>query len=134
MADIDRTEITPRIGPVEPLVLEAKYQLPWKRERNQTACGKVIQRQNGDFNWRVVFSGVLTWSQLDALTALRSESGRVETRTAAFGTKTVVFDELSVTRADEESVGAVDDTPEPLYSFQLQTKELDDEDDGLFGE
>lgn len=129
----DPTEITPRVGPVEPIVMEAEYQLPWQRDSNQTACGQTIQRQNGDLDWRIVFRGVVTLSQLDALRGLRSNSGEVQTRTAVFGVKVVTFDELRVTRADEESVGSVEGNTEPLYSFQLQTKELED-DEGLFGE
>jgi hypothetical protein len=133
MSSANAVEITPRIGDVEPIVMEAEYQLPWERDANQTACGQTIQRQNGDLDWRIVFRGVVTLSQLDSLRDLRSNSGEVETRTAAFGVKIVTFDELRVTRADEESVGNVDGTVEPLYAFQLQTKELED-DEGLFGE
>lgn len=129
--NVDATNITPRIGDVEPIVVEAEYQLPWQRTSNQTACGQTIQRQNGDFDWRIVFRGVVTLSQLDALRDLRTQSGAVQTRTAAFRRKKVTFDELRVTRADQESVGSVDGITEPLYSFQLQTKELDD-DEGLF--
>lgn len=133
MVETNPVNITPRIGPVEPIVMEAKYSLPWQRDTNQTACGETIQNQNGDLDWRIVFRGVVSRSQLQELTSLRDSSGSVETRTAAYGVKTVVFDELQVTRADEQSVGEIDGEVEPLYDFQLQTKELDDDDGGLFG-
>lgn len=131
----DATEVTPRIGPVEPIILDAEYQLPWDRDNNQTACGQTIQTQNGDFNWRIVLSGVVTLSQLDALRGLRDDSSAVETRTAMFGVREVNFDQLNVTRPQSPSVIRVDGEVEPIYEIQLQTKELDERtDNGLFGD
>jgi len=130
----DPADVTPRIGPVEPIVQTAEYQLPWDRDNNQTACGQTIQTQNGDFNWRIVFSGVITLSQLDELRSLRNNASKVETRSAVFGVRSVDFDQLNVTRSSDPSVINVDGSAEPLYEFQLQTKELDEQtDSGLFG-
>jgi len=130
----DAASITPRIGPVEPITLTAEYQLPWDRDNNQTACGQTIQTQNGDFNWRVVFNAIVTVSQLDELRTLRNSASDVETRTAAFGIKSVNFDQLNINRSDEPSVIEVDGTVEPLYEIQLQTKELGaDDGEGLLG-
>jgi hypothetical protein len=128
----DATDVTPRIGPVEPITMTAEYQLPWQRDSNQTACGTTIQNQNGDLDWRIVFEGVLTLSQLDRLRSIRDQSGDVETRSAVFGVKRVTFDQLSVSRGDDRKVVETSNGTEPLYEFQLQTKELDDE-EGLFG-
>lgn len=130
----DAVDVTPRIGPVEPITMSAEYQLPFSRDTNQTACGETLQQQNGDLDWRIVFDGVVTLSQLDQLRELRSESGEVETRSAVFGVKTVTFDQLSVSRTDDNGTVEQDGTVEPLYEFQLQTKELSDgEDGGIFG-
>lgn len=131
----DAVDVTPRIGPIEPIVLDAEYQLPWDRDNNQTACGQTIQNQNGDFNWRIVFSGVLTLTQLDQLRALRRRADAVETRSAVFGVRSVNFDQLNLTRSQNPSVINVNGTIEPIYEFQLQTKELDEQtSDGLFGD
>lgn len=130
----DPTDVTPRIGPVEPIVLSAEYQLPWDRDNNQTACGQSIQTQNGDFNWRIVFNGVLTLSQVDQLRALRNNASAVETRSAVFGVREVDFDQLSLTRPESPSAIQVDGEVQPIVEFQLQTKELDEQgSNGLFG-
>ncbi|TKX58901.1 hypothetical protein EXE44_04980 [Halorubrum sp. SS7] len=130
----DATDVTPRIGDVEPIILDAEYQLPWDRDNNQTACGQTIQNQNGDFNWRIVLSGVVSLSQLDAIRAMRGDASGVETRTAMFGIREVNFDQLNVTRSENPSVINMGGEVEPLYEIQLQTKELNDQtDNGLFG-
>lgn len=122
------SEVTPRIGPIEPISMECDYQLPWDRQSNQTACGKTIQYQNGDTNWRIVISGILSIDQLRQLDALRGEDN-VEIRTAEFGKKTITFDQLNVTRSGEENSGEIDDEVGPLLEFQLQTKELSSSED-----
>lgn len=127
----DATEITPRIGPVEPITMEAEYQLPFDRDSNQTACGTTIQNQNGDFNWRVVFNGVVSLSEFRQLEQLR-DTETVETRSATLGVRDVQFDQLNATRTDENKDGEINGRVEPLIEFQLQTKELQD-DAGFLG-
>ena len=130
----DAIDVTPRIGPVEPIILSAEYQLPWDRDNNQTACGQSIQTQNGDFNWRIVFKGVMTLSQLDRLRALRESASAVETRSAVFGIREVNFDQLSLTRPESPSAIQIDGEVQPIVEFQLQTKELDEQGSSdLFG-
>lgn len=120
--------VTPRIGPVEPITMKCDYQLPWNRQSNQTACGTTIQYQAGDLNWRIVIDGVLTIDQFRELESLRGTQG-VEVRTAEFGIIEITFDQLNVTRNDEPSEAEVDGEVQPLLEFQLQTKELDQDED-----
>ncbi|WP_199240811.1 hypothetical protein, partial [Halorubrum sp. SP3] len=85
-------------------------------------------------NWRIVLSGVVSLSQLDAIRAMRGDASGVETRTAMFGIREVNFDQLNVTRSENPSVINMGGEVEPLYEIQLQTKELNDQtDNGLFG-
>jgi len=122
------TEVTPRIGPIEPVSMSVDYQLPWDRQSNQTACGQTIQYQNGDKNWRVVINGILTIDQLRALDDIRDQD-QVDVRTAEFGTFPITFDQLNVTRASENSVGHIEGDYGPLLKFQLQSKELEKDED-----
>lgn len=129
---LDESSVTPRIADIKPITMKARYQLPWNRQSNQTACGTTIQVPNGDLNWRIVIEGVISLGQFKDLNALRGEDS-VEVVTAAFGKKNIAFDQLDVDRADEDQVGDIQGDVGPLYHFQLQTKELeDDEDGGLF--
>lgn len=130
----DATQVTPRIGPVEPITMSASYQLPWSRDTNQTACGDTLQQQNGDLDWRIVFEGILTLEQVDKLRSIRTNSGEVETRSAVFGIKVVTFDQLQLDRTDKQKSIEANGTVQPAYQFQLQTKELETDDEGeLFG-
>lgn len=120
-------DVRPRIGNVEPVTMRCEYQLPFERQSSQTACGNTIQNQNGDMNWRVVIEGILTIEQLDAIGELRGQDS-VEVITAEFGRINVSFDQFNVTRASEEAVGDIEGEYGPLLSFQLQSKEEDDQD------
>jgi hypothetical protein len=121
----------PRIGNIEPITMRAEYQLPWNRQTNQTACGDTIQYQGGSKDWRVIIEGIMSKSQLDRLRQLRDQP-RVEVVTEEFGRMDVAFDQLNVTRADEEDVGEINGELGPLLQFQLQTKEdSDDEEEGI---
>jgi len=120
--------VTPRIGPIEPITMKCDYQLPWNRQSNQTACGTTIQYQAGDLNWRIVIDGVLTIDQFRELESLRGTES-VEVRTAEFGIIEITFDQLNVTRNDEPSEAEIDGEVKPLLEFQLQTKELDQDED-----
>lgn len=122
------SEVTPRIGTVEPISMTCDYQLPWDRQSNQTACGQTIQYQNGDKNWRIVISGIISIDQFRALNSMRGED-EVEVRTAEFGTQKVTFDQLNVTRAGDENTARIDDELGPKLEFQLQTKELSSSDE-----
>lgn len=119
-------QITPAIEGIEPLVMQVKYNMPWERQSNQTACGNTIQYQGGDMNWRLVIEGKLTRTQLQQLNQLRGQDS-VTVRTPEFGTFSVTFDKLNVTRADGEGVAEIDDQVQPIVNFQLQTKELDED-------
>ena len=120
--------VTPRIGPIEPITMKCDYQLPWNRQSNQTACGTTIQHQAGDLNWRIVIDGVLTIDQLRELESLRGTES-VEVRTAEFGVIDITFEQLNVARNDEPSEAEIDGETQPLLEFQLQTKELDQDED-----
>lgn len=130
---LGKESISPRIGDVEPITMQARYQLPWNRKSNQTACGTTIQVPNGDLNWRIVIEGVISLEQFREINDMRGED-TVEVVTAAFGKKEIAFDQFDVERTDDEDVGDIDGKVGPLFSFQLQTKELeDDQEEGLFG-
>lgn len=122
--------VRPRIGSgesaVEPIVMQAEYQLPWQRESSQTACGQTIQNQNGDLGWRVVLEGIMSASDLIQLNALRDQE-EVLVTTEEFGQVPVAFDNLTVTRADDEKWGEIEGEHSPILQFQLQTKESSDE-------
>lgn len=122
--------IRPRIGEgdasVEPIVMQCQYQLPWDRQSSQTACGQTIQNQNGDMNWRVTIEGIMSRSDLIQLNALRDED-QVVVVTEEFGKMLVAFDNLQITRADEEKWGEIEGEETPILQFQLQTKEQSDE-------
>lgn len=132
MARAQRTR--PRIGDgdneIEPVVMRAEYQLPWNRQSSQTACGQIIQNQVGDENWRITIEGVMTKEQMQQLDSMRGLD-TVPVVTEEFGQLQVAFDTLTVTRADEEKWGEIEGYTGPFLSFQLQTKE-DEEDEGLF--
>lgn len=125
----DYEPVSPRIGPIEPPVMRTEYQLPWNRKSNQTACGQTIQVQNGDLNWRVVIEGIMSLPQLNQLRSLRSEE-EIEVVTEEFGSMMVSFDQFNITRADDEDVAEINDVVGPLLSFQLQTKENNEENSG----
>lgn len=119
-------QITPAIDDIEPLTMEVQYDLPWDRQSNQTACGNTIQYQGGDMNWRLVIDGIMTRAQLQRLNRLRGQDS-VPVRTPEFGTFSVTFDQLNVTRADGEDVADIYGEEQPIVQFQLQTKELDED-------
>lgn len=122
-------EVTPRIADVEPVTMSCDYQLPWNRQSNQTACGRTIQYQNGDRNWRVVIEGIITIPQFRRLNELRG-SDQVTIRTAELGTLDIAFDQLNVTRNDNPAVADIEgtdaDLAQPLLEFQLQSKQEDE--------
>jgi hypothetical protein len=124
-ATLEATEVTPRVGPVEPITMTASFQLPWSNQTSQTECGRTIQNQNGDMDYRITIEGVLTKSQLDRLNRLRRESEKVPVRHAAFeqSVTDVAFDQLNVERVDDNAEIEVNGRVEPCYEFQLQTKE-----------
>lgn len=120
--------ITPRIADVEPLAMSCDYQLPWERQSNQTACGRTIQYQGGDKNWRVVIEGIITIDQFQRLNELRG-LGNVSVRTAELGEFQITFDQLNITRSDKQAVGDIDEGEvKPLLEFQLQSKQEDESD------
>lgn len=129
--------VRPRIGEgesaIEPITMRAEYELPWNRQSSQTACGAVIQNQVGDLGWRVVIEGKLTMIQLRKLAQMR-EQDQITVVTEEFGEMQVAFDNLIITRTDEEEAARVQQTEGqnykgPIVDFQLQTKE-DSGDDG----
>jgi hypothetical protein len=103
--------------------------LPWDTQRDQTLCGESIVDDSGDMNVRMVMEGVMTASDLADLFALRFNNDAVDLNWAgrsATGIKNVTFDQLKFDRTDEDDVVDVDDNTEPLYSFQLQSKETEE--------
>lgn len=120
------TAVTPRIADIEPITMSCDYQLPWNRQSNQTACGRTIQYQNGDRNWRVVIEGIITIPQFRRLNELRG-SDQVTIRTAELGTLDIAFDQLNVTRNENPAVADIEgtdtDLAQPLLEFQLQSKQ-----------
>lgn len=127
--------IRPRIGSgelaFEPIVMQCDYTLPWDRKSSQTACGETVQTQNGDQNWRVVIEGILSKPQLVNLNRMRDQE-RVEVVTEEFGRMNVAFDNLQITRADDDAWGEIEGVEGPILQFQLQTKEdSDSEGEGI---
>lgn len=122
----------PRIGEgenaIEPVVMSCEYDLPWNRQSSQTACGSVVQNQVGSKNWRVVIQGIITLPQLDQLNRMRNEE-RVVVITEETGRINVAFDNLNLTRTDENAVGDIEGVEGPLMEFQLQTKEDSESDE-----
>jgi len=135
-ATLEATEVTPRVGPVEPITMTASFQLPWSNQTSQTECGRTIRNQNGDMDYRITLEGVLTKTQLDRLNRLRRESEKVPVRHAAFeqSVTDVAFDQLNVERADDNAVIEVNGRVEPCYEFQLQTKENEADDTETIGD
>lgn len=124
--EYDLSEIEPRIEDIMPVTMRCEYELPWERQSNQTACGTTIQYNAGDLNWRIVIEGFITIPQLTELDQLRNQRS-IEVLTAEWGVINVQPDNLIVTRADEEEVGEIDGEVGPLLSFQLQTKQEDED-------
>lgn len=124
--EYDLSEIEPRIEDITPVTMRCEYELPWERQSNQTACGTTIQYNAGDLNWRIVIEGFITIPQLTELDQLRNQRS-IEVLTAEWGVINVQPDNLIVTRADEEEVGEIDGEVGPLLSFQLQTKQEDED-------
>jgi len=129
-------QVTPRIGPVEPLVMEYTTDLPFDTDSTQTACGQTVRNVNGDKDWRVTFTGMVSLNQAQALNELRRGQTEVSVRTALFGETTVDFDTLSFKRMSEDAVGDVgdDNVVGPIYEFQLQSKQQSDSESESFGE
>jgi len=129
-------ETTPRIGPVEPLVMRVSSDLPFDVDQNQTACGETIRRVNGDKDRRIVVEGYVNLQQARRLDAIR-QSGveRVEVREPLFGVAFVDFDTLSFVRTDAEAVGDIGGVTGPIYEFQVQSKQdSEDDEQETFGE
>lgn len=125
--DTQTADVTPRIADIYPITMSCDYQLPWNRQSNQTACGRTIQTQVGDKNWRIVIEGVITLSDFQRLNELRGADS-VTIRTAELGTVDVKFDQLNATRTNENAVADFDDPytsdlAQPLVEFQLQSKQ-----------
>jgi len=130
------SNVTPRIGPIEPLVMEYTTDLPFDTDSTQTACGQTVRNVNGDKDWRVTFTGMVSLDQAKALNELRRGQTEVSVRTALFGETTVDFDTLSFKRVTEDEVGDVGsgDSVGPIYEFQLQSKQESEDDSESFGE
>lgn len=129
--------IRPRIGSGEnaiyPITMRAEYQLPWNRQSSQTACGQNIQNNVGAESWRVVLEGIMSRPQLVRLNKFRDEE-QVTVVTEEFGKMLVTFDQLNIERTSEEAVADFDfedNNPGILLSFQLQTKEDSDDEEGI---
>jgi hypothetical protein len=122
----DPSNISPRIEDIEPITMECRYELPWERQSNQTACGTTIQYTNGDLNWRIVIEGKITIPQLERLDELRGRDS-IEILTAEWGIINVKPDNLVVTRSDDNEVADVDGEVQPWMDFQLQTKQEDED-------
>jgi len=119
-------KVSPRIEDIEPVTMECRYELPWERQSNQTACGTTIQYNNGDLNWRVVIEGIITVNQLGRLNEIRGNDS-ITVFTLEWGEIEIQPDSLVVTRSDDPDVGNINGKTQPWLSFQLQTK-MDDED------
>lgn len=126
--------VTPRLGPIEPVVMKHTFDLPFDTDSTQTACGQTVRSVNGSKDWRVTFTGVLTLEQARRLDELRRQQTSISVRTALFGETTVDFDTLSLKRTSEEAVGEIEGVTGPIYEFQVQSKQDSGNSDQTFGE
>jgi len=101
--------------------------LPWDLERDKTLCGENIVDTDGDLNARMTIEGYCLLSQLGELFQLRNNSSEVRllwSGAEETGISSVSFDQLRFDRTAEEDLGeAADQITEPIFSFQLQSKE-----------
>lgn len=115
---------------VEPVTMTCEYDLPWNRQSDQTACGTMIQNQVGAKDWRVTVTGILTRPQLVKLARMRDEDA-VTLVTEEFGEISVAFDNLNIRRESKDAVGHIEGYEGPILHFSLQTKENDENDEGI---
>ena len=95
-------------------------------EEHRDMCGNSRFEKMSDSRWRVTLSGVITRSQLNKLNKMRPADKDVKLISNMPPSK-VEFDRFTVTQTDDLNYGTfmIDgkEITEPLFKFQLQTKD-----------
>lgn len=123
--DVNGTEI--EVTPV--YTKEVEGTINSNDEDHTTLCGETQVEKNGDRNWRITIQGVVLKQQLERLKTLRPTDEAVRVITGGH-TGDVVFDQFTWTQKDEMNQGQFTlngtEVTEPIFTFQLQTREEGD--------
>jgi len=118
-----------------PVVTSVRGTLPLDTNTTQGTGGRTFVNTNGDMNVRMVLEGYLFRSDLKQLTSLIRTVDEVKVITEGYVGR-VNFDQFKWSREEGEQRGSYTfqgkTVTEPLYTFQLQSKENDNDDGGIF--